>query len=490
MSVRKVETMDALFSLRQIHESAGLEGLPAMDESEDYPYFETDGWHFYSYLRIRPHLIQDASLYDSRRLVSIYKNYTYAADIAARMAGCRILEHQGNIIHFYFQGADSAKAIYPFAKRLTALVEDHVLGFFEEDVASFGMATEYGKSVIVVAQSPTGKESEQSIVSLGPCANDPAKRMVKRIKDWTCPLSWRGSPDEKDWRVCECHVGAEERERRVILESFAQDSLYSRFDKVDDVDAMRSINEHVEVDSRDKLQQRAVRQRPALYFRADMDGFTRRVKEAFDNNTVEALVEDFIAYMKLANDWQANSKFVTVSPHPWAGDCCNVEIIPAESMQGKFTALRSSEPQGIVRDWERYVNSQRFSRFSFTKGKEAVKWVYSVSGGDIFDFIVETDDRRFKLCVGRPIGRTHAAVNFEENKPGRLVMHEEDIDILPDNVRPSFREYDNGMHPHFKFQTAAMREKSDSCAAQDAARRAGGASVAGVTLAASRPWTC
>ena len=48
MSVRKVETMDALFSLRQIHESAGLEGLPATDESEDYPYFETDGWHFYS----------------------------------------------------------------------------------------------------------------------------------------------------------------------------------------------------------------------------------------------------------------------------------------------------------------------------------------------------------------------------------------------------------------------------------------------------------
>ena len=489
MSVRKVETMDELFSPRQIHESVRLKELPAMDDPEGYPYFETNGWHFYSYLRIRSHLIQDASRYDTRRLVSIYKNYTYAADIAARLAGCRILEHQGNIIHFYFQGPMPVRELHQFAKKLTALVEDHVLGFFENEVASFGMATEHGKSVIIVAQSPTGKESEQSIVSLGPCANNPAKRMVKRMEGRVCPLSWRGSSDEKDWHVCECHVGTDERERRVILESFAQDSLYSRFDKVKADDDTRSINEQVEVDG-DKLQRESVRQREALFFRADMDGFTRRVKEAFDNNTVEALVEEFISYMKLANAWQTNSKSVTVSPHPWAGDCCNVEIISTESMPDAFSTLRSNEPQGIVRDWERYVNSQRFLKFSYRKGKEPVKWVYSVSGGDIYDFIVETDGRRFKLCVGRPVGRTYAAVNFEENKPDYLVMHEDDINLLTDNVKQSFRKYDNYKHPRFQFQTTAMREKSDSWCAQDAARRAGCATVAGVSLAASRPWTC
>lgn len=482
MRVHKVAAMDELFSRPQIHEPGGMDG------SENYPYFEADGWHFYSYLKIRSHLIQDASLYDNKRLVSIYKNYTYAAVIAARNADCCILEHQGNIIHFFFPGADSGKAIYPFAKKLTALVEDHVLGFFEKDVASFNMATEYGKSVIVSAQSPTGKESERSIVSLGPCANNPAKQMIKRIDDKVCPFSWRCSSDEKDWHVCECHVDAKGDERGIILESFAQDSLYSQFDEVQSVGAARGLNEQLEV-GKDKERVGIVSHRTALYFRADMDGFTRRVKEAFDNNNVDALVKEFIAYMKLANDWQTNSKFVTVSPHPWAGDCCNVEIIPVEKMRDKFSAICSSEPQGIVRDWERYVNSHGFSQFSYRKDKDPVRWVYSISGGEIYDFIVETDDRRFKLCVGRPIGRTHAAVNFEENKADYLVMHMEDINALPGTESESFQEYDKGRHPRFKFQTAAMRNKSDSKAAQSAASKAGSATVAGVSLAASRPWT-
>ena len=474
MTIRKVNTLDEMFTRRQAQKSAGLEILQESSQfEEEYLYLETSGWHFYSYLKIRPHLIEDTSVYDDRRLMSIYKNYTYAADIAARKAlsKCQILEHQGNVIHFFFPEANFDKVIYPFAKSLTALVEDHVLGYFAKDVVTFNMATEQGKSVIVESSSPTANESERSTVSLGPCANNPAKRMIKRIEGRICPLSWRDNPDDEDWHVYECHVEEENRERAVILESF-----------------MKVLGEQLEVEKR-KLSNGEVRSREALYFRADMDGFTRKVKKAFDNNKVAELVEEFISYMKLANAWQIRSKVVTVSPHPWAGDCFNVEIVSTSSELYNFAAVRSNEPQGIVRDWERYVKSDKFSGFSYRNDKTPVRWVYSIAGGRILDFVVKTDSREFKLCVGRPVGRTHAAVNFEENEPEYLVMHMEDISLLPQSEQQSFHKYDDKKHQRFKFQTAAKRNRTDDNAAQHAARRAESTTVEGVSLFASRPWT-
>lgn len=491
MIIRKVDALDEMFTHRQAQKSASLETLQESGQlAEEYLYLETSGWHFYSYLKIRPHLIEDTSAYDDRRLMSIYKNYTYAADMAARKAlsKCQILEHQGNVIHFFFPEADFGKVIYPFAKSLAALVEDHVLGYFEKDVVSFNMATEQGKSVIVESSSPTAKESERSTVSLGPCANNPAKRMIKRIEGRICPLSWRDNPDDEEWHVCECHVEEEDRERAVIMESFAMDSLYSKFDKVEGVGNMKVLGEQLEVEKR-KLRNGEVRSREALYFRADMDGFTRKVKEAFDNNKVAELVEEFISYMKLANAWQIRSKVVTVSPHPWAGDCFNVEIVSTSSELYKFVAVRRNEPQGIVRDWEQYVKSDKFSRFSYRNDKAPVRWVYSIAGGRILDFVVKTDSREFKLCVGSPVGRTHAAVNFEENEPEYLVMHIDDISLLPQSEQQSFHRYDDKKHQRFKFQTAAKRDRTDGNAAQHAARRAESATVEGVSLFASRPWT-
>jgi len=491
MTIRKVNTLDEMFTRRQAQKSAGLEILQESSQfEEEYLYLETSGWHFYSYLKIRPHLIEDTSVYDDRRLMSIYKNYTYAADIAARKAlsKCQILEHQGNVIHFFFPEANFDKVIYPFAKSLTALVEDHVLGYFAKDVVTFNMATEQGKSVIVESSSPTANESERSTVSLGPCANNPAKRMIKRIEGRIRPLSWRDNPDDEDWHVYECHVEEEIRERAVILESFATDSLYSKFDKVEGVGNMKVLGEQLEVEKR-KLSNGEVRSREALYFRADMDGFTRKVKEAFDNNKVADLVREFISYMKLANAWQVRSKVVTVSPHPWAGDCFNVEIVSTSSELYKFAAVRRNEPQGIVRDWEQYVKSDKFSGFSYRNDKTPVRWVYSIAGGRILDFVVKTDSREFKLCVGRPVGRTHAAVNFEENEPEYLVMHMEDISLLPQSEQQSFHKYDDKKHQRFKFQTAAKRNRTDDNAAQHAARRAESTTVEGVSLFASRPWT-
>ena len=72
MTTRKVNTLDEMFTRRQAQKSAGLEILHESSQfEEEYLYLETSGWHFYSYLKIRPHLIEDTSVYDDRRLMSI-----------------------------------------------------------------------------------------------------------------------------------------------------------------------------------------------------------------------------------------------------------------------------------------------------------------------------------------------------------------------------------------------------------------------------------
>lgn len=453
----------------------GLREYQNFASTGGFEYSAESGWHFYSYLKIKPKVEKDGDAGDVRRLASLYKNYTFAADMAARASKrtCHILEHQGNIIHFFFPGTDSkVEALVDFAKGLTALVETYVLGYYESDVLRFNMAAQHGQSIIIHAPSPTGEESSISIVSLGPCANYPAKRMVERIPDYECPFSWWNG---KDWQVAECHVS--EEKRRVLRESYAQDSLYVQFDRVIGPD--ESFGEET-ADIRN-----GQRRREAFFFRADMDGFTRRVDDAFKKNSQHALVEEFIEYMRIAKAWQVSSPFVQVISHPWAGDCCNVEIVGTSANRFSFADLRGSEPLGIIRDWERYVQSDDFSHFSY--GKQ-VKWTYSVGGGVIYDFVVKTNDRQFKLSVGRPVGRTYAGVNFKENSPEWLVMHVDDVSRLPDEEKKTFHAYVGFRHPNFRYQDSGCRRQADDAAAEVVALAAAPSVEHGISLVKTRPW--
>lgn len=482
MNLRQIATIDEAFGKDRQY-GAALESYQRFAASGGYEYSAEWGWHFYSFLRIRPNIEKDGDSEDSRRLASLYKNYTFAADMAARAAKsrCLILEHQGNVIHFFFPGKDcKVDVLRDFARRLTALVEKYVLGYYEKEVMRFAMASQFGQSIIIHAPSPAGDEGSVSIVSLGPCANYPAKRMVERLTDYECPWSWWS---QTGWKVEECHLT--ENEGRSLRESYATDELYSQFDEVvaPGVQFRGSVTGFNESLAVSQGVNDSASRRSAFFFRADMDGFTRKVDDAFKNNRTRDLVLEFIRYMKLVEQWEIQSVFLRMIPHPWAGDCCNVEIVTRDTYNSMFSSLRGSEPLGIIRDWERYVKSNRFSSFEYRKDKK-VKWTYSIGGGVIYDFIVKTKDRRFKLSVGRPVGRTHAGVNFKENHPEWLVMHTEDVNKLPLIEQKTFHAYEENRHPRFKHQDVTNRQKVDDEAANVAAI----AAEPSGSLIKTRPW--
>ena len=159
-------------------------------------YWDGYGFHFYAMLRPVKRIAEAKSKRAMEYAERVLKNYTQAASAASRYYGseCRILEHQGWVIHFYIV-TDKREKIVGFAKLLSTLVEGRVMESFDEVTLQFHMAAEYGRSLLIAVDSATSEEAAKSCVSLGPCANDPAKKMGESTEKSSRPL-WIRMTDE------------------------------------------------------------------------------------------------------------------------------------------------------------------------------------------------------------------------------------------------------------------------------------------------------
>ncbi len=428
-----------------------------LESGEVKAIWDGNGWHYYSMLKIRWDNMTAERRKDVGRMVSMYTNYNRAAVAAAEIIAthcqitCEVLEHQGNVIHFFFPELIEKKSevIRIFGHLLNYLVEVYVRRYYEDDVTQFHMAAQFGRSVLVRVASIETANSSDSTVSLGPCANSPAKQMGESTEETTRPLWWR-KDDVSQW-CCEdcsdldaasiCHISdlIQANYREGYFETIPteqKEASKSAFACVEQVPESTPDNpKPVE----------------GFFFRADMDGFTKKIKDAYKKGRDEVwnVVEEFVLYMTEANNWEAASDMQVV-PFPWAGDCFNALILPidqSKGWRGGFDMSRKSQPLAIVEEWER----------SIVTGKGDSDWAYSVSGGDVFQFSVETREREFKLAVGRPAGLTLAAIHFNNIPSGALVMHKNEIEKFDEATRKEFQQFPNGRHPNFKWLSESDR---------------------------------
>lgn len=404
-------------------------------------YWSGFGWHFYSLLRIRDGRMKGDERRDVRRVVKVYTSYTKAAVAAQKFSTavlglpCEILEHQGTVVHFYFpnSGKSSQASIVRFAKVLTRMVDKYVRHYYDDDITQFHMGAEHGASVIVKSQSPEAGTSSDSVISLGPCANNPAHQMVVSKDGVSRPLWIRGDAED-DWICEECFT--EDEETGLDVANLLKIIEF-------DFDDRRLTEALIEERNLPTL-------RFAFFFRADMDGFTKKIAAAFKANSVGNVVKEFCDYMAEANQWQILTD-MRVSPHPWAGDCFNALIAPANSERSELLekSYHKQYPIRIVEEWEKYVAGKSYAGGS---------WVYAVSGGDIYTFPVEVGRRSFKLSVGRPVGLTQYAVNLSGTTARDLIMHVEEIQHLGPEARESFVSFRGGVHAHYRRQDGAGRD--------------------------------
>lgn len=452
-----------------------------LDQSEDTPepsYAFVEGWHFYAYLDIPASQEECNDTDEERSIAQLYHEYTQAAKRVVSVFGDKseLLEHQGSLLHFHLQfGAKETNPILAFGHLLATFVTDNVMKHARKDLR-FSMAAECGTCCILRVPSPLHEEASYSRVSLGPCANNPAKKLLGSEDVGAWKLAYRSSEND-NWHPVDCK--ADEDSRRLIRESkFGQPVINSKFSSAE-------TPVQAGVDPIENVPYYHAKRVPGYVFRADLDGFTRKVHDAFANgdvDTASSMAEAFISFMEEVNDWQLRPKtdvqFITC---PWAGDCCTM-VVGFTDKNGNFDmgeAKRqiSAYPIKLIGQWEAELASHH-------KEDGLGAWTYSMALGHTRIFTEVVDDTPYRLTVGWPSSVSHEGVNVADTDKGDLIMHKDDVKQMSSAAQNGFRN----LTAKFRRQDEDTRQKTIKASVAALGQKARSTTYHSHSVAETRPY--
>ena len=475
IKINRFNDLNKLFSEGLVLNKRGGFAEDSIEDTESVSIADVWGWHLYARLRIGAAYTKSVDADAEDQLVDIYERFTNAAAGAVQIFGERVvlLEHQGEMLHFHLSAGENEKQVVTaFANVLAALVKEKVMP--SEGAYGFSMAAQYGRSVILLVPSATKEESAYSRVSLGPNANSPAKKVIRNTAtdDWTLALK---NNEDGVW----ARVG-------VIpdFESVRRSTAKELFEKV----ANRFSARATACDSIEPVEQEAENAPISRYgymFRADQDGFTAKVRAAFESGTeadVDRLVVSFLNFMKAARAWQEEGvEGTTIIVCPWAGDCCNMVVVPTgdeqESDADASRRLISSFPTKFVRAWEEFARENA--------SEVASEWSYGMAEGRVKIFVKALDDHKYRLFVGWPVGVSLEAVNLETNNVRDLSMHKDDVFQMTVKVRDSYKKVNDSYYT----QTGSSRDEVVKDMVKSAGAFARRTEYADRTVPPSRPYS-
>ena len=451
---------DILRNRGPIHEKVALD--QAVDTAVP-SYAFVSGWHFYAYLDIPTSQEECDDADDERVIAQLYHAYTLAAKRVVVVFGdkAELLEHQGSLLHFHLRfDARQANQVLAFGHLLATFVADDVMTRARTNLR-FSMAAEYGSCCILRVPSGLNEDSSYSRVSLGPCANNPAKKLLGTNDVGAWKLAYR--PNEGAmWQYYDCE--ANEVSRELIRKAgFGKPATSKNFESVqafaqDGIDPIEDVPYST------------AKRIPGYVFRADLDGFTRKVHEKFsggDEDGASLMAESFISFMEEVSEWQklprCGIKFITC---PWAGDCCTMVVGMIdqndEYAMSEAKSQISTFPTKLISQWESALANRHQTDGLGT-------WTYSVALGYTRIFTENVEDTPYRLTVGWPSSVSHEGVNIANTNQGDLVMHKDDVAMMTSAAQKSFQS----LSPKFRRQDATARQNMthDSVVAMGQAAR-------------------
>jgi hypothetical protein len=179
-----------------------------------------------------------------------------------------------------------------------------------------------------------------------------------------------------------------------------------------------------------------------MCLRADLDGFTKAVEDAFKNQKVHDLVRQFADVMQYPLDF-AQKIGKPLIELPWAGDCCNFLLQP--SYMETVEEMRAVLPVEAGRCWHgiAYENGDS-TRWRTSLG--SAKWAVGMAcgdsdeGGDGNAIITEfpAAGRSFRVIVGWCARRAKDAQETSGIKGDDIVIPIVDYQNLEDVLKPLF----------------------------------------------------
>jgi hypothetical protein len=137
------------------------------------------GFHVYADLKLNLPLAAAGDGQNANKYLTILEDYAAIGDVCVLQVGGRLVEVQGERLHFVLpsERADetAVRGLLRFSITLTQAVYRKIKPIAGDHWNGFAMAADHGRAIIVV----TGRDSDDSAISLGNPANTPAKRLAR-----------------------------------------------------------------------------------------------------------------------------------------------------------------------------------------------------------------------------------------------------------------------------------------------------------------------
>lgn len=415
----------------------------SISEPSNVSFFDGTGYHLYSELSLLQRMTAPQNATDAAKAFEIIQRYTDIAEVCAQKAGGRILEVQGERLHLFFENVLSKETlaeIIVFCTAFTKAVYQQKKYLGDDNFNGFKICFDHGRAVIM----STGHTASDSFVSLGPCANRPAKRLVQVSAKNTC------MPTE----VAKFLFPVDNREGWHSINLFDRDTIplsasdMTRYDdivmeaeqvmtRVYDssqffVRASRATNDGQFSFSSADLQQ-------GFFMRADLDGFTKKVQAAFDSGSEQeilSLLTDFACVLKYGDQFITRTRRPVIRL-PWAGDCANIFLLPKTTEDIDDAQLYY--PAKGQADWLSGYKGEIKPPF------EDAKWLVSMCCGDescgnrnVLIAQVKTSERSFMFATGWSVGRSQDAHEIDGLRAGDALTSKVDYDALESEYQEYF----------------------------------------------------
>jgi hypothetical protein len=310
-----------------------------------------------------------------------------------------------------------------------------------DDWRGFSMAADHGPAVLVPSAYGGG-----SVVSLGNAANQPAKKLGRGVESGHLALPNRigrslpGAKPSGDWVQIDVNTPVEATQG--YFDNRLAEDMRNAARAVLGERNLRAGREFAGIISEGTSFTTTPLRTRGMCLRADLDGFTHAVEDAFKNHKVLELVAQFDEIMGYPLEFAKNLG----NPHveiPWAGDCCTILIQPRNGET--VEAMRSTLPVEAGRCWHGIANDNGgTTRWSRSLG--SAKWAVGLACGDRDEggngnaIIAEfpASERIFRVIIGWCGRRAKDAQETSGVKGDDVVVPIVDYQNLEDVLKPLF----------------------------------------------------
>lgn len=404
-------------------------------EGQSLPFVPQDLAHVYIKLDFKKEHENARSAEDARGFLSSVARASFAAHLLAERYGGTVLEVQGAMIHAALP--NNPASVPDFAANLHGIYRT-VFDNPDGRVLGWRMAADGGRTLVVAGR---GVHGDDSFVSLGRSANRPARYIYAQLE----------LPEERRSLKRSC-LGIREaladrwqhmdldalRPRLVEAASIAKPARTAQ----PQLEFLKALRAPQGVTARTAAPMpSATPDRPHTYFgwvmRCDLDGFTARVEECFDNDQrLQELAGQFYAIMDEAATFVGRHA-ETLAQLPWAGD--NFTAAALSATHDDYARASERRLVELPLDFEKDMKPT------------AVKcgfggWAHSVAGGEVhgnargnvFLASVVIGARRFLVGVGEGFGRSAQAFSDIAPRAQDVVVYEPDWARLDESYKQAF----------------------------------------------------